>query len=277
MARSPRVNRIDPHHLYEASVQSVDADLDFAARIFKRHAGRPLRRLREDFCGTAALACSFVRRNPQNRAIGVDLDRRTLDWAREHNLAQLGEAASRVDLIEADVLQVKSPRVDVTMGLNFSYWTFTSRKELLAYFRSAWQGLESDGLLVLDLFGGSEAPLESAEERKIPADVCFDGTKLSPFTYIWDQAYYNPITAEFRCHIHFELRNGKRLTKAFSYHWRFWTLPEIRDLLLEAGFRRMDAYTDDWDDELDDSNGIFRRRKKFDNDGVWLGYAVGVK
>ena len=277
MARSSRKLPIDRHHLYEASVQSLDADLDFAAKVFKRHAGRPLRMLREDFCGTAALACSFVLRRQKNRAFGVDLDRKTLDWAREHNLPRLGEAASRLELIQADVKQVQQTRSDVTLGLNFSYWIFTTRASLLEYFRAALDGLKPDGLLILDLFGGSEAALETIEERQIPADQCFDGTKVPAFTYIWDQAHYNPISADFRCHIHFELKDGTRLRKAFSYQWRFWTLPELCDLLLEAGFRRVDAYPDDWDDEENDSNGVFRRRRKFENDGVWLGYAVGVK
>ncbi|MFH0945696.1 MAG: class I SAM-dependent methyltransferase [Planctomycetota bacterium] len=277
MAKRNGQAKFDRHHLYEASVQSVDADLDFAAKVYERHAGRPLRLLREDFCGTAALACSWVRRRRKNRAVGVDLDGRTLDWARQHNLAALGESASRVELIQGDVCRVLRPRADVTVGLNFSYWVFSTRQALLAYFEAAHAGLREDGLLVLDLFGGSEAAVQSEEERRIPPEVCFDGTRLPSFSYCWDQAYFNPINGAFRCHIHFKLKDGTRLRKAFSYHWRFWSLPEIRDLLLEAGFKRVDAYTDDWDEDEGDSNGIYRRRKNFDNEGVWIGYAVGVK
>lgn len=267
----------DRHHLYEASVQSVDADLDFAAKVYKRHAGRPIRLLREDFCGTAALACTWVKRRKKNRAIGVDLDAETLVWAREHNVAALGDAASRVELIQGDVCEVRQPKADVTMGLNFSYWIFANRQALLQYLKAAHAGLQQDGMLILDLFGGTEAAVKSEEERFISPEVCFDGTRLPSFSYIWDQAYYNPINGEFRCHIHFELKDGTRFKKAFSYRWRFWSLPELRDLLLEAGFKRVDAYTDDWDEDEGDSNGIFKRRKNFDNDGVWIGYAVGVK
>ena len=53
----------DRHLLYSASVQSVDADLDFFQRIYKRKRKKPFRLLREDFCGTAILACDWVRRN----------------------------------------------------------------------------------------------------------------------------------------------------------------------------------------------------------------------
>ena len=62
----------DKHLLYSAAVQSSDADLDFFQRVYKKKNGSPLRNLREDFCGTALLACEFVSRHKENRAWGVD-------------------------------------------------------------------------------------------------------------------------------------------------------------------------------------------------------------
>src|SRR5512145_471884 len=50
----------DRHVLYQESVQSPEADARFFTRYFKKLAGRPLRFLREDFCGTALLCCEFV-------------------------------------------------------------------------------------------------------------------------------------------------------------------------------------------------------------------------
>ena len=85
--------RPDLHHLYEASVQGVGTDLDFAVRIFKNKNGGKPNDLREDFCGTAALACEWVKRSPQHRAWGVDIDQPTLDWGIAHNVAQLGPKA----------------------------------------------------------------------------------------------------------------------------------------------------------------------------------------
>ncbi len=267
----------DPHYLYECSVQSTDPDLDFAEKTFRRRFGRPFRHLREDFCGTAALACTWILRDEANRALGVDLDGPTLAWGREHNVAALGEAEDRLELVQDDVRAVSRPRVDVTMALNFSYWIFTERAALLDYFRTARRGLKPDGMLVLDLFGGTESMMESEESRKIDASVTFDGTRVPGFRYEWEQARYDPITGAFVCHIHFKLRDGTKLRKAFSYEWRFWTLPEIRELLLEAGFEEIEVYTDDWDDFLDDSNGVYRRRKTFDNEGVWVGYLVAFR
>jgi len=264
----------DLHYLYECSVQSTDADLDFAEKVYKRRHGSTFRLLREDFCGTAALACTWVLRHPENRAIGVDLDRPTLEWGETRNLAALGDARSRVELFEANVLEVQRPKADVTMALNFSYWIFKQRAQQLEYFKSVRRGLKPGGLFILDLFGGTESMVESDEDRKIDAEVTFDGTRVPGFKYSWEQAEYNPVTGDFVCHIHFKLRDGTRMKKAFSYDWRFWTMPELRELLMDAGFEFADAYTDDWDDFLDDSDGIYRRRRKFDNEGVWVGYLV---
>jgi hypothetical protein len=71
----------DKHVLYQESVQSPESDAGFFTRYFKKLAGRPLRILREDFCGTALLCCEFVRLHGDNIAIGVDLDVPTLRWA----------------------------------------------------------------------------------------------------------------------------------------------------------------------------------------------------
>ena len=79
--RKPSLHR---HYLYTSSVQSADSDLGFFRRIYKKSNGVNFRRLREDFCGTAVLACDWVRRNPKNEAWGIDLDRPTLDWGRKH-------------------------------------------------------------------------------------------------------------------------------------------------------------------------------------------------
>src|SRR5690348_15921911 len=80
--RRSRLGLPDRHALYEAAVQSVDYDLDHVERLFRRLRGRPARVLREDFCGTAGLACAWVLRDPAHVAYGVDLDPVPLAWAR---------------------------------------------------------------------------------------------------------------------------------------------------------------------------------------------------
>ena len=86
--RSAKVIR-DRHILYNAAVQSVDADIDFFQRVYKRKRGKPFRLLKEDFCGTAALSCTWVKRDKKNEAWGVDLDQPTLDWGIKHYVPTL--------------------------------------------------------------------------------------------------------------------------------------------------------------------------------------------
>ena len=79
----------DRHVLYTHAVQSVDAEIDFVDETFRRIRGVRASVLREDFCGTAATSCEWVRRRPSNIAIGVDQP--TLDWGRPG----LGHSPSR--------------------------------------------------------------------------------------------------------------------------------------------------------------------------------------
>ena len=117
--------------------------------------------------------------------------------------------------------------VDIVLAMNFSYWIFKTRDLLRRYFRNVYAGLLDDGLFMLDAVGGSDAHREMR-----------DRTKLKRFTYIWDQKAYNLVNGDRLCHIHFSFPDGSKIQKAFTYDFRLWTLPEIRELLLEAGFQR---------------------------------------
>jgi SAM-dependent methyltransferase len=267
----------DRHILYTAAVQSVETDLEFFDRVYRRRNGRLPSLLKEDFCGTAAMAAEFVRMRPRNRAVGVDLHRPTLEWGRRHNLAPLGKAASRVTLLEKDVRRVHRPQVDVIAALNFSYSVFKTRPALLEYFTGACRSLRRGGVFVIDAFGGCEATRELVERRRIPATDGPGGTRVPPFTYVWDQASYNAVDHHIRCHIHFEFKDGTAKRRAFSYDWRLWSLPELQELMREAGFREVEVYLEGWDDGSDEPDGAFRRRTAFKNIEGWIGYVVGYR
>lgn len=266
---------LDRHYLYSASVQSVDADIKFFKRVYKKRNGRPFRRLREDFCGTALLAHDWVRRSPDHSAWGVDLDRPTLDWGIEHYGPRLGPAKERLHLLNRNVLEVTSPEVDLVTASNFSYSVFKSRDELCRYFRAVRQSLAAAGLFVLDVWGGQEVMGEDIEKRKIDAEKAFDGTKVPSFNYIWEQERFNPIDHQIVCHIHFRMNDGTKIKRAFTYDWRLWTLPEMRELLQEAGFESSEVYVEGWDDDEDEPDGIFRKKTYFENDDGWVAYLVG--
>ena len=79
------------------------------------------------------------------------------------------------------------------------------------------------------------------------------------------------------CHIHFEFPDKSRLEKAFSYDWRLWTLPEIRELLSEAGFADITVYWEGTDEESNEGNGIFEPTESGDADPGWICYIVAEK
>ena len=266
----------DRYALYEGAVQSVQSDLDFFERVYRRRRGRRFRLLREDFCGTASTACDWVLRGADHRAWGVDRSAEPLAWARRHHLPRLGDAASRVELVRGDVRDVTRPRVDVVSAMNFSYWVFKRRAELIGYFRQVRRSLRPGGLLFLGTFGGTEAMSANSEQRRVAGFQGPDGQRIPGFLYVWEQAAFNPVDHGIVCHIHFKLGDGTWKRRAFTYDWRLWTLPEVREALAEAGFAGAEVYVEGWDDRQDESDGIYRRRGRFENQDAWIAVVVGV-
>ena len=133
------------------------------------------------------------------------------------------------------------------------------------YFIRVRDSLKSDGVFFLGAYGGSEA-YDTQKEK----------TKYDGFTYIWHQAKYEPVTGRTVCHIHFKFPDGSRIKKAFSYDWRLWSLPELRELLEEAGFASVRVY---WEGEDDDGegNGEFFEETKGEADPGWIAYLVAEK
>jgi SAM-dependent methyltransferase len=255
----------DRHWLYEHSVQNAGYETQFIDRVYRRAFGRRPRLLREDFCGTANLSCTWAHRRPDNEALGVDLHGPTLAWGRRHNVAPLGAAASRVTLIQDDVRNVHAPRADVLCATNFSWWVFKRRSELAAYFQNCRRSLRPDGMLLLDIYGGPEAQVAQQEARSC------DG-----FVYVWEQVAFNPITHDYRCRIHYRFPDGSVRLNAFSYDWRLWSVPEVRDLLAEAGFSETVVY---WEgtDRKGRPNGVFRPSERGDTAPAWVAYVLAFQ
>lgn len=257
----------DPHALYQESVQCVEAEIDFVDDTFKALRGRRAQFLREDFCGTANTSCEWVRRRPDNTAVAVDVDPDVLAWGRRHNVAGLEPpAAARLELICADVRGVVTRPVDIVLAMNFSYWYFKQRAELRNYFRRVRQHLGSDGILFLDAFGGYDA------QRVIKERTDYEG-----FSYIWHQAYFNPINHDYLCHIDFRFPDGSKLKEAFSYDWRLWSLPELREVLDEAGYRRSSVYWQRDEEEDGEAEGEFYATEEGEADAGWVVYIVAEK
>lgn len=255
----------DRHDLYQKSVQAPEHEVKLLSRMYKRHTGKRARSLREDFCGTALLACTWAASKDDRTATGLDIDADTLAWGRAHNLSRLEDGVlERVTLLEQNVL-VPTAKHDVICAFNYSYQTFKPRELLLQYFRAVHRSLANDGLFVLDLIGGWESQQPLSEKR------AQDG-----FTYVWHQAAFDPISHDFLAHIHFHFPDGTKLKKAFTYDWRLRTIPELRELLAEAGFVGVDVYWEG-DDGEGGGNGKFERVESIHNDPGWNTYLVAKK
>ena len=253
MSASPQ--KIHKHILYEASVQDTDVDLALIDRMTRKAGGKKGATLREDFCGTAILACAWAQSSPEREAWGIDLHLPTLNWARKHRLPVLGTDAERVHLLEADVLRAETPKVDVVAALNFSYMIFRERPVLKQYFQGVYDSLNDGGVFMLDLFGGPHAQEVMKEKKKVPAGTDFAGNPTPGFTYVWDQAKFNAVDQSILCRIHFRGKKIQPIENAFTYPWRLWGLAEITDLLKEVGFGTVDPYFEGWDDETEDTDG----------------------
>ena len=258
---------MDKYHCYQNAVQCVEAEIDFVEATFAAIKGRPARTLREDFCGTAQTACEWVQRHRDNQAWGVDLDPLVMQWGEHNNVAVMDpKQQANVTLLEADVMTAPIKQMDAVLAMNFSSFIFMERLQMIRYFESVKESLVEDGVFFLDAFGGYEAAKELIEEREC------DG-----YTYIWEQHSFNPINSQMQCYIHFETDEGVRMDRAFDYYWRLWTLPEITEMLLTAGFNQAEVYWEGTDEESGEGDGIYTATDVGTADAGWVCYIVAEK
>ena len=158
-------------------------------------------------------------------------------------------------------------RVDITVAFNFSYFLFLERQSLLDYFKRAFASLDSEGVLILDVYGGADAQRTCEELREVDDD----------FDYVWDQHSFDPIHHHATNYIHFRFSDGSEINRAFRYDWRLWTLPEIRELLAEAGFAKSLVYWEGTDRKTGEGNDIFSPRESALDDPAWISYVVAVR
>ncbi len=254
--------------LYQESVQNAPFEVEFITNVYKTHRRKRPRKFREDFCGTALLCCEWAKTIPDGEAVGLDLDGSTLRWGQKHNVDALDDdARARVRLLRRDVMNATRLRADVVAALNFSYFVFKSRSVLKCYFQRVHKALLDDGLFMLDIYGGPQAQV--VQEESTTQDQGFD--------YVWDQDTFNPVTGETKCYIHFDLPDGRRMERAFTYDWRLWSLPEIQDLLTEVGYRKVLVYWEGTDEGSQEGNGEFSISTEGDDAESWIAYIAAFK
>ncbi len=201
------------------------------------HPGKP-RVLGEDFSAAAAVSRCWLTRVPRSVAIAADLDQACLDRARALC------ASPRLRLHRANVLTSTppGPKPDLIFVGNFSICEIHARKALVAYLRRCRARLAAKGVFVCDIYGGESAFRTGHVQRmhEVPGD---DRVRIR---YTWQQRAADPITAIVENALHFRvLRDNEVIqehTDAFVYRWRLWSLSELREAMLEAGFARVEVF-----------------------------------
>ncbi len=263
MAVDGQATNIDRHEFYQKAVQYPASDIDIFLEVYRKEYGREPLVIREDFCGTALLSTIWVSGDGARRAIAIDIDQETLDWGLAHNIQPAGsDVEGRIELIQADVLEGEGPPADIICAMNFSFNILDTREKLLRYFTAARQSVADGGLFILEMFGGTEAIVAGIEDRE-----------KEGFTYRWETEWFDPITNTARCHIGFLFPDGSSMERAFSYDWRLWSLPEVTDLLRDAGFGSWRIFWEEVDDD-GAGTGEYRETTGEENQETWIVYIV---
>lgn len=219
---APPPEAIDKFTLYELSVTGPDKMAPF---LYALHGKRP-KKLGEDFSGTAAVSRGWLRYRRGLSAVAVDQDP-----------AVLARTAPTVGLrtVAADVLKVRD-KADIIAATNFPICYWHTRRELLRYLRHVRSRLLRGGIFVADLYGG---PLALKKSKRTKPVKLPDGGSV---TYVWDQKSIDPLTMRVFNAIHFRWPDGRIMRDAFTYDWRLWSIPELRDAMAQAGFRSTEVH-----------------------------------
>lgn len=187
---------------------------------------------------------------------------------------QVGSSTSTDDLYMKRNVQLV-PR-DIVCAFNYSCCCLHKRAEIVLYFKHVLGVLsKKGGIFVMDLYGGTSSESKLRLQRRFPN-----------FTYIWEQAEFDIIGRKTRISLHFHLQKQQRkLRHAFSYSWRLWSLPEIKDCLEEAGFQSVHF----WIRQMPDTEANRRTEgfgagrdikyeevKTFEQEDAWNAYIVAV-
>jgi SAM-dependent methyltransferase len=247
---------LDRFDCYELCVQSPR---HVAAFLYAVHGQLPTV-LREDFCGTAAVARYWCRqaakRGDRGRAIGVDLDPDVLAKARALAAAEGGGVNDRLSLARSDAtaedsapgLRGVEAACDLVFVGNFSIGYIHERTALVEYLRRSkarldrGQGGFGGGVFVCDTYGGAAAFKLGGITRTHPA------RGRETIRYHWVHERADPLTGIVENSISFRVEiDGEvvhELPRAFVYRWRLWSIHELREAMMEAGFGETAVYTD---------------------------------
>jgi SAM-dependent methyltransferase len=268
---APRVlsREANKYELYQEAVQSTKAEVRFMTKVYQLERSKRPISLREDFCATAYIACEWAKSDVDRKSVGVDLDKEQLEWGLEHNVRDDPGSAERVKLVCKNVLELDESgkdtgRCDIICAYNFSICYLFERKDLVKYFKVCKSTLKAEGLFFCDIFGGVTSTQPDKRQRELSGGI----------KYEFEQLDFCPITHHSHFSMSFKFPDGSKIKDAFTYDWRVWTVPEIRDCLSEAGFSKSVVWFLDESEGAD--NATYEPMTETYQRDSWHAYIVGV-
>jgi len=231
---SPEAGPLSRYDLYELCVQAPERTAPFLLAV---HGGEA-RVLREDFCGSGGVCRAWAAMAPRPpgrrafRSIGVDSDADPLKRLRGHKNIK----AVRADVLACDL------KADVISATNFPIGYWHTRPELIRYLKHTRRCLNTGGVFVCDTYGGATAFQTGSTVRDFWLK---DGTRIR---YTWEQREADPMTGLVTDIIHFRGFREREMVldipDAFTYRWRLWSLTELRDAMMETGFKKVEVHAE---------------------------------
>ncbi len=256
----------DKYFYYINSVQAPDSDVMFMRDTYRELRGKIPLTMREDFCGTHALSCEWVKLGPKNSSIGLDLDLEPINYGQANYASKLSAAQrARIKIMQADVLNPGLPKADIICAMNFSHYVFKERAMMKSYFHNCLTTLNKSGILLIDCFGGPACQKENE-----------DVTKHKGFNYYWNQRSFDPISNHAVFNIHYKPAGKPKVENVFTYDWRMWSIPELREMMHEVGFQQTYVY---WEGTTrsGEGDGNFAHTETGEECLAWIAYIVGTK
>ncbi len=277
---------VDVLDLYRWATQDPQTQAAVLDQIYRRIRGVPAQVLREDFAGNAADSVAWVGGDSSRRAIAVDIHAPTLAYAAARAQRLLGDDRRRIQFHCSDVLALATPameRAQLLCVLNFSCFYFHLRADLQRYFERAFACLDETGVFVLNVFGGPAAMRPNLDRHRIVPRPEAGSSAPAAFDYEWEQRSFEAGQARLDCRIHFVVDDpdvpggSRRIDDAFRYDWRLWTLPEIRECLLAAGFGDVQIWRHTATAKTDGTKVFLGAVDAIENLDLWLAYVVGIR
>lgn len=219
--------------------------------------------LREDFCGSAALARGWA--NAYGPAIAADIDAAALHAAPRH---------PKIRYVARDCYTLTT-KADIIAATNFPLGYCHTRSTLLGYLRNVRTSLKPGGIFAADMYGGSDTFQVKRVSQRLR------GPRGEKITYTWEQRSACPLTSRVLNALHFTVKHNsitKRFDDAFTYDWRIWSIAELCDAFADAGFSGVDVF-DRLGDAVDNDGNLFIRPLSPDEpmDDPYVVYIVARK